>query len=79
MNPVKIITDSTADLSQELISEFEGVGLENIDEHTVRVRGSSISGTPTSGGNFYANRRRERTEKQKGVQQAGPECLLRGK
>ena len=50
----------------------QGLRLENSDEHTVRVRGSSISGTPPSGGNFYANRRRERTEKQKGVQQAGP-------
>ena len=50
----------------------QGLRLENLDEHTIRVRGSSNSFTHTSGGNFYSTRRRERTERQKCVQQAGP-------
>ena len=50
----------------------QGLRLESLDEHTIRVRGSSNSVTHSSGGNIYANRRRERTEKQKSVQQSGP-------
>ena len=50
----------------------QGLRLENMDEHTIRVRSFSNSFTYTSGGNVYATRRRERTERQNSVQQGGP-------
>ena len=50
----------------------QGIRLENLDEHTIRVRGPTNSVIHATSGNFYATRRRERTERQKSVQQSGP-------
>ena len=50
----------------------QGIRLENLDEHTIRVRGPTNSVIHATGGNFYATRRRDRTERQKSVQQGGP-------
>ena len=56
----------------------QGIRLESLDEHTIRVRGPTNSVIHATGGNFYATRRRERTERQKSVQQSVPEYPPQG-